>query len=626
MVNARLTMGAITGLTLWAGFGLTAQAQLPAITPEGACRVMPIQPGVMVSTPTPDQLSQCRVDAIPSPQDPKTPVGYVVRDPAGKPFRQFMSLDGKSYHIRAFYLDGVEAYRELYSPRPDEPNQFRWFGPNGSKWGLDKDRDGRIDEWFAISPEEVSQELLQAVLNRDPKRAEALALTKANLDALGFKGPESQQLLARTSNIGKKVIEAAEALKAAPDAKWVHLELAAPQATPADAFIPRPADDLVMHKSGTILVQDGKNTKFLQTGDLVQIGRAWKLVDGPGGSNPEGGMGGSIPPEIEPLVAKLNELDQVNPSTIADPQALAAYNAKRADILEQIVAKLSPDKQEQWLRLLIDALSAAAEGEKADGKHITRLKQIKESLAKGPSPALAAFAGWRCLIAENNIAIATSSPDGFGTLQDKWRATLEEFARTYPNSEEAPEAILRLAMAYEYQKDGEPKAKEWYRLLAEKYAKHPHAAKATGAIKRLESEGKPFELVGPSLANGQPFNVPASLAGNVVLVYYCASWSRTLPADAKQLQAIMKQYGPKGLQLVTVCLDNDAKTAAAAVTNNGLPGTHLFMQGGLDASPLASGYGVLVIPQLFIVGRDGKVVNRNAQIATLEEDVKKLFP
>ena len=31
-----------------------------------------------------------------------------------------------------------------------------------------------------------------------------------------------------------------------------------------------------------MLVQDGKDTKFLQTGELVQIGRAWKLIDGPG--------------------------------------------------------------------------------------------------------------------------------------------------------------------------------------------------------------------------------------------------------------------------------------------------------------------------------------------------------
>ena len=48
-----------------------------------------------------------------------------------------------------------------------DPNRL---GPNGGKYGLDHNRDGRIDEWFVISPEEASQELLQAVLTRDPGR------------------------------------------------------------------------------------------------------------------------------------------------------------------------------------------------------------------------------------------------------------------------------------------------------------------------------------------------------------------------------------------------------------------------------------------------------------------------
>ena len=61
------------------------------------------------------------------------------------------------------------------------------------------------------------------------------------------------------------------------------MQLGAPQATPADAIGAR--DDLVLHKTGTVLIidgKDGKDHKTLQTGELVQIGRAWKIVDGPG--------------------------------------------------------------------------------------------------------------------------------------------------------------------------------------------------------------------------------------------------------------------------------------------------------------------------------------------------------
>lgn len=630
MVTKRLTMRALAGLTLWAGFGLSAQAQLPAVTPESAFKVMPRQPGVNVTTPTPDQVPQCKVEPIPG-KDGK-PMGYVVRDPIGRAVRQFVSYDGKTFNIIAFYVNGVEAYRESYPPQPGDPFQFRWLGPNGTKWGLDRDRDGRVDEWAVISPEELTQELLAAILAKDVKRAEALVVTKSNLDGIGLPAGDSHKLLERAAAAGKRVADVAEALKLSSNAQWVQLGLASPQATAADAFNPPARDDVVMHRNGTVLVADGKDTKFLQTGEMVLIGRAWKLVDGPStGMEAPGAGGGSsggappVPKAIEALVAKLQEVDTSFPNS-PTPEAIAAHNAKRVEILEQIVSRLEPKDQETWLKLLVDALAAAAEGEKADGKHIARLKQLREALAKGPSTTLAAYVGFRHLVAENSIAIAGANDQagGFDVVQSKWRTNLEEFIKTYATSEEAPEAMLRLAMAYEYLKDGEPKAKEWYARLAKDYAQHPHAAKAAGAVKRLDSVGKPLELVGPNLADGKVFNA-ASLQGKVVVVYYFASWSRALAGDVQKLTALEKEYGPKGLVLVSVCLDNDARTAAQTIAAHKVPGTILHAPGGLDASPLASNYGIVVVPHVFVAGKDGKIVNRNAQATTVEEDVKKLL-
>jgi hypothetical protein len=614
-------------LTLWAGFGLSAQAQLPAVTAESAVKVMPRQPGVNITTPAPAQVAQCKVDPIPDPKNPKSSIGYVVRDAQGQPVRQFVSYDGKSFNILVYFVNGVEAYREIFPPGTSEPWQFRWLGANGSKWGLDRDHDGKIDEWVAISPEELSQELLQAILTRDANRAQVLTLSKANAESLGLPPAEAQKLLARAAGASKKVAETADSVKLSADARWGHLELAAPQTTPADALGGR--EDLVAYKNGTILIHDGANTKVVQLGEIVQVGRAWKLVDGPigpGEASSQAGNAAPIPKEIEELVAKLNDLDKVDQSGFK-AEDIAKHNARRVEILEHIVARLSPDKQETWVRLLIDALASASEGEKPGAKHIFRLSQFRDALAKGPNTGLAAYVAFRYLVAENNITMANlgSEPGGsFSIAQEKWRTGLENFAKTYPNSEEAPEAMLRLAMAFEYQKDGEAKAKEWYSTLARNYAKHPHAAKAQGAVKRLESVGKPFELVGLNLENGQPFDVK-EMQGKPYLVYYCASWSSVLPEDARRLQELMKTYGPKGLELVTVCLDNDAKVAAQTVKTHSIPGRHLHLPGGLDASPLASSYGILVAPHMFVVGKDGNVVNRNAQTVSVEEDLKKML-
>lgn len=626
MALKRLTVRAFAGLTVWGGFGLVAQAQPPAMKVEDAVSRQPRQPGVVVTTPTPDQLPQCRVEPIPNKADPNRPLGYVVRDPSGNPVRQFVSYDGKNFNIVAFYVNGVEAYREVYPPQAGEPHQYRWLGPNGTKWGLDRDGDGRIDEWVVLSPEELSQELLLAVMTKDAKRAEALTVTKANLDALGLPAAESQKLLGRAALVSQRIAPAADALKLTTEAKWVNVQLNPPQTTPKDAFGAEARDDLVVHKNGTILVQDGKDgrdTKTLQTGELVQIGRAWKLVDGPGTGASEVGTGPVIIDAIKELVASLNKVDEEvpNPPT---REALGAYNAKRAALLEQIVAKLPAAQQDLWAKQLVDSLAGAAEVEKPDGPHVKKLKQAVEAQARGANPALAAYSAFRLLQTEHAIDLA-HLVGSIDPVQEKWRAGLEKFARDHAASDEAPEAMLRLALSFEHVKDGEAKAKEWYAKLVKDYSRYPHAAKAAGAIKRLESEGKPIELIGTNLANGQPFNC-AGLQGRVVIVFYCASWSQSLPDDVKRLQSIVKEYGPKGLEVVTVCLDNEARTAAETVTRFKIPGTHLHAPGGLDASPLASAYGIQVAPHILVVGKDGKITNRSAQSATLEDDVKKLLP
>jgi hypothetical protein len=180
-------------------------------------------------------------------------------------------------------------------------------------------------------------------------------------------------------------------------------------------------------------------------------------------------------------------------------------------------------------------------------------------------------------------------------------------------------------MALEYAKDGEAKAKEWYARLAKDYSGSPQAAKGAGAVKRLESVGKPLDLAGTNIATGQPFSA-ASLKDKVLVVYYWASWSQSLPDDVRKLNALVKEYGSKGLELVTVSLDHDARAAADAITTHKIPGTHLFAPGGLDGSPLASNYGILVVPHVFVAGKDGKITSRTAQAATVEDDVKKLLP
>jgi thiol-disulfide isomerase/thioredoxin len=629
MTTSRRVVRAAAGVALALGVASAARAQPAPVTVDWALKQQPRQAGVNVTTPAPDQAARCKVSPIPNPKDPKQPMGYLVTDGNNNPVRQFVSYDGKNFNIVAFYLDGVEAYRETFPPDGAAPFQFRWLGANGTKWGLDRNRDGVVDEWVVISPEEVSQELLKAVTARDPKRLEALMITPENLKTIGLPAGDADRIKARASGAAKRLSDTADALKLSPNAKWLHVEYGVPQARPADSF-GGAAEDFTSYKSGTVLVDDGGKNHFMQTGELVQVGRAWKLVDGPAaGVSAPGGTGDTplVDPAIADLVARLNDLDK-NPPSPPTVAALAKFNGGRADVLEQIVAKAAADKKEPWVKMLIDSHAAAAEGGQPNNAHVVRLQQWKQAMERpGGNAAIAAYAAYRLLGAEHAVALANiKKNDELPAVQEKWRAGLEEFVKAHGTSADAPEAAWRLAMAWELSgaKEAEAKAKQWFEYIVKNYATHAHAAKATGALKRLDSEGKPLELAGPTLSNpAQQFN--AAVKDKVVVVYYWASWSDSLAEDAKKLDALAKTYGPKGLEIVTVGLDHDAKSATEAAGRTGLPGTHLYAPGGLDGSALAAAYGILAPPHVILAGKDGKVVNRNAAVAGLEDEVKKLI-
>src|SRR5262249_34612123 len=155
--------------------------------------------------------------------------------------------------------------------------------------------------------------------------------------------------------------------------------------------------------------------------------------------------------------------------------------------------------------------------------------------------------------------------------QQDWAEKLTKFVQTYPTADDTPDAMLQLGQTYELLgKDTE--AKNWYKQLAEKFAGKPQAAKAAGAQKRIDSGGRPLHLAGPLASDGKPFDI-ASLKGQVVIVYYWASWNSQAPGDFLKLKQILDGPGKPGASLVTVNLDNELKEAAAQLAS--APGTHL---------------------------------------------------
>jgi hypothetical protein len=87
----------------------------------------------------------------------------------------------------------------------------------------------------------------------------------------------------------------------------------------------------------------------------------------------------------------------------------------------------------------------------------------------------------------------------------------------------------------------------------------------------------------------------------------------------KQLQA---KYAKQGFSLIGVNLDSDRAAAVSFLQQNALPWRHLYEAGGLD-SRLATEMGILTLPTMILIDKDGKVVNRNIHAAELDQELGK---
>jgi thiol-disulfide isomerase/thioredoxin len=297
----------------------------------------------------------------------------------------------------------------------------------------------------------------------------------------------------------------------------------------------------------------------------------------------------------------------------------------RAAVLENIVGALKTKQdREDWIKQVADCYGTAAQN--GDSAALAKLTEWTTKLVKQePGSNIAGYLAYREMTADYARKLADVKAADMSKLQDEWKDRLAKFVQDFPNVEDAPDALMQLGMVNEFI-GKETEAKNWYAELVKNFPKSQQMPKADGAIRRLTCEGKAFDLHSKVLGTGNAFNV-SDLKGKTVLVYYWASWNTQCVADFAKIKQLMGVFGPKGVELVCVNLDSSPADAIKFLQTTPVVGTHLYEKGVPDGqdSPLAVNYGIMVLPHMFILDNQNIVVSRNAQVATLEEEFKKLF-
>jgi thiol-disulfide isomerase/thioredoxin len=604
-------------------------AQTP--TPEQALQYRPAQKDVEYDIPAPGDVKRCKVEL----ERGEGVSGFAVFDPNGLTLRRYVDSNNDRYIDQwRYYQNGIEVYRDIDNNANNRADESRWLNTGGTRWGFDKNEDGRIDHWKLLSAEEASRVAIFAMINSDAELLATVLVTAADLKTLGVSA-------ALTGRILRQVQEPAASLRTVmqgstvltPKSVWRRFDAAMPGIIPKDDG--KATADLFVYESTMAIVETNNQHGLVVIGEMVKVGDVWKLTQVPkpmsGNTvtvargtlmqpdlDSQGVVSQELSPEMRGLIEQLERLDEKQPAGNATPAQVIEHLQNRNQVIERLVAAArGADEFDTWVRQLINGLSTAVQY--GDSRSGARLTQIRQELAqKEPKGDIVAYAMYRQMLAEYSLDLRNAkSPDAQQKVQGAFLNALKDFIGKFPQAEDSIDAMLQLAMNAEFSADLE-EAKKWYGQLIAQHDGTPAGIRAQGAMRRLNLKGKVLDLQGASTA-GQQVSV-SNLKGKTVLVVFWASWSEQFVKDLPVLRALYEQYRPRGFEVLGVNLDQTPDLATGFDKQNRVTWPSIFEPGSLD-SPISKQFGILTVPTMLLVDRTGKVTHINLTVSELQEQI-----
>lgn len=625
----------VMGLAIVLGPPL-ASAQGPSV--QQALQLKPLQKdAVEYDTPSGDALEACTIS---SKRFGKNVVGWVIEDGNGLTLRRFLDTDGDNkVDTWCYYSGGIEVYRDIDSNGNGKADQYRWLNTAGTRWGIDRNEDGRIDAWKTISPEEVAHEVVQALATGDAARFQRVLLTSEELEQLPLRDEHREAVAEHLAAAKTEFSSAASAINLGKQVDWVQFSASRPGVVPGEAA--DGSQDVYVYESALAFAESEAGSVQLMLGTLIEVGSAWRLVDAPtpvsadsaaasrsiffaspavAGTTPSspGPMGGAPSEEVQELISQMEQIEQA----IASAGSLserAKLHAQWTDVIEEVIAKSSRSQDRaMWIRQMADMVSAAVQaGSFPEGAE--RLKALYEQIADDEQQKdLAAYVRFRQLVAEYGLATQAADPD-YVKLQEEWIKNLEGFIDTYPNSTVTAEALLQLAVAQEYAGQ-EEEAEKWYQRIVSDFPNQPEAVKARGAVRRLNLEGQRLQLSGHDPQGG---TVDLSAyRGKAVLIQFWATWCEPCKDDMPVIKDLLSRYG-SDLAVIGINLDSNPQNMQSYIQEHRLSWPQIYEDGGLDSGP-ANDLGVVTLPTMILVDQEGRVVRCGVQTAELDDELERI--
>ncbi len=167
-----------------------------------------------------------------------------------------------------------------------------------------------------------------------------------------------------------------------------------------------------------------------------------------------------------------------------------------------------------------------------------------------------------------------------------------------------------------------------YRALAKHFSASDDAMMSKfsktleGVVRRLDLVGNAMKVEGKTVG-GEEFDWSKQL-GKVVLVDFWATWCPPCVAEVPNMKEIYAAYHEKGFDIVGVSVDRKQTDLETFIKDKEIPWTILYA-GDDKPTVTADYYGIMVIPTMILVGKDGKVISIEARGENLRNELEKLF-
>lgn len=135
--------------------------------------------------------------------------------------------------------------------------------------------------------------------------------------------------------------------------------------------------------------------------------------------------------------------------------------------------------------------------------------------------------------------------------------------------------------------------------------------------------GKPAPKFSAKSPEGKLISLDESL-GKVTIVDFWASWCAPCRKENPNVVALYNEYHSKGLNIIGVSLDQDAKKWKDAIAKDNLSWIHVSNLKNWD-EPIGKQYGISSIPATFILDAKGNIVAKDLRGDALRAKVKELL-